>query len=100
MSSSSSTLDQLIHSNKVVLFGTEECLYCLKAKSFLRRIGYSSREITMLKMTMYYGTGLRQDVIVRTGIRTVPVIFINGKMIGGYSDLKAYYNNPSFQENW
>lgn len=100
MSSSSSSVDQLINGNQVVVFGTTECPYCTKARSFLRRIGFSSRKIKMVNLNMYYGTGLRQDLIARTGIRTVPVIFIDRNLIGGYSDLRTFYRFNAYDRDY
>lgn len=94
MSSSTTSVAQLIPSNRVVVFGTTECPYCKKAWSFLRRIGFPSSDIKLVYLNMGHGgSGLRHNLIARTGIKTVPVIFIKGTLIGGYSDLKEIHSH-------
>lgn len=90
MSYSSSRLEKFIFCNQVVIFTTTQRPSSTELSSFLKSIGFSSYNITVVILNKH--TGLNQELIVRTGMRTVPVIFIDGKLIGGFSNLKASYN--------
>ena len=80
----------------VVIYTIPGCMGCGMAKSLLedRKIPYKEIDLTG-KPAVY------QEMIQKTGgNRTVPQIFINGKYIGGYSDLSssdmdALVNNKS-----
>lgn len=69
---------------KVVVYSKVPCPYCVRAKSFLEEKGIEFDSIDLTD---------RPEEIERikneTGWRTVPIIMINGKLIGGYTDLKA-----------
>ena len=70
---------------KVEVYTTSYCPYCVRAKMLLRRKGVDFTEIDV--------TGddeLRAKMVeLSGGRRTVPEIFINGKIIGGYNELSA-----------
>jgi glutaredoxin 3 len=69
---------------KVLMYKKNPCPYCDRAINFLegRGIAYDVVDLTD-----------KMDELDRikneTGWRTVPIILINGKLIGGYTDLKA-----------
>jgi len=70
---------------KVELYTTTSCPFCVRAKSLLRTKGVEFDEIDVTdddelreKMTEMAG-----------GRRTVPEIFINGQLVGGYEELRA-----------
>lgn len=69
---------------QITIYKKDPCPYCDRAINFLNAKG--------LKYDMIDLTG-KQDEIDRikseTGWRTVPIILINGKLVGGYTDLKA-----------
>ena len=70
---------------KVEVYTTSYCPYCVRAKSLLSRKGVAFEEIDVTD-----DEALRTKMIEMSGgRRTVPEIFINGKIIGGYDDLKA-----------
>jgi len=70
---------------KVEVYTTSYCPYCVRAKSLLSRKGITYEEIDVTD-----DEELRAKMIEMSGgRRTVPEIFINGKIIGGYDDLKA-----------
>lgn len=68
---------------QIDVYTTDYCGYCRMAKSFLEREGLAYREIDVT------GNDAARDELVRKseGRRTVPQIFINGKPIGGYTDM-------------
>lgn len=70
---------------KVEIYTTQVCPFCMRAKSLLQRKGASYQEIDVSN-----DPELRDQMIARAGgRRTVPEIFINDRIIGGYDELKA-----------
>lgn len=70
---------------RVEIYTTQFCPFCVRAKSLLKQKGVHFEEIDVGD-----DPNLRAAMIERAGgRRTVPEIFINGRIIGGYDDLKA-----------
>lgn len=71
--------------NRVEIYTTAICPYCVSAKSFLQRKGLAYEEIRIDL------DGQRRDeMLTRSdGRRSVPQIFINDVHVGGYDDLVA-----------
>ena len=71
--------------SKVEIYTTTSCPFCVRAKSLLKKKGIAFEEIDV-------GVDLAlRDEMVRLagGRRTVPEIFINGEIVGGFEELKA-----------
>ncbi|HEY2525085.1 MAG TPA: glutaredoxin 3 [Candidatus Binataceae bacterium] len=70
---------------KVEVYTTSYCPYCIRAKSLLKRKGVAFDEIDVSG-----DPALREKMIeLSGGRRTVPEIFINGRIVGGYDELRA-----------
>lgn len=70
---------------KVEVYSTEYCPFCVRAKALLKSKGVAFTEIDVT-----YDPALREKMVERAGgRRTVPEIFINGKIIGGFDELRA-----------
>ena len=69
---------------KIVIYTKSNCPYCDRAKDLLSRKGAAFEEIYLDDRPEEYAT-LKN----RTGMMTVPQIFINESLIGGYSELSA-----------
>lgn len=70
---------------EIVVYTATMCSYCDKAKDLLRSKGVNFQEVSIMTSAK-----IRETMIKRSGGRkTVPQIFINGKHIGGYTDLKT-----------
>lgn len=70
---------------KVEVYTTSFCPYCVRAKSLLRAKGVLFSEIDVTD-----DDELRAKMVeLAGGRRTVPEIFINGKIVGGYDELRA-----------
>ncbi len=72
----------------VKIYSKPTCGYCKKAKELLNKnnIKFQEVEITDNNKEKIY-----KDIDVYTNnYRSVPIIFINDKFIGGYTDLKKY----------
>jgi glutaredoxin 3 len=68
--------------HKIVMYSTTPCPYCVSAKRLLQTRGLEFVEINLVNQP--------EEMVAlkdRTGWRTVPQIFINGQLIGGYTDL-------------
>jgi glutaredoxin 3 len=69
----------------VVMYSTGVCPYCVQAERLLAAKGV--REITKIRVDE--DPARRDEMIERTGRRTVPQIFIGSTHVGGYDDLAA-----------
>jgi glutaredoxin 3 len=70
---------------KVELYTTTYCPFCTRAKNLLKSKGVPFDEIDVTD-----DDALRAKMIEMSGgRRTVPEIFINGKIVGGFDELKA-----------
>ncbi len=67
---------------KVLIYSKTYCPYCDRAKSLFKSKGVNYEEV-MLDDKDDEFTALKQ----KTGMMTVPQIFINDTLVGGYSDL-------------
>ena len=67
---------------KVVMYTTSWCPYCARARQLLERKGVAIEEIDVEARPE-----ARQEMMSRSGRRTVPQIFIGGTHVGGCDDL-------------
>jgi glutaredoxin 3 len=69
---------------KVEIYATGWCPYCSRARQLLVAKGVEIEEIDVEARP-----GAREEMVARSGRRTVPQIFINQTHIGGCDDLVA-----------
>jgi glutaredoxin 3 len=69
---------------RIEIYTTPNCPFCVRAKRLLDARGIPFREIDVGD-----DDALRADIVERTGRRTVPQIFIDGRSIGGFEELAA-----------
>ncbi len=70
---------------KVEVYTTTFCPFCTRAKSLLK-----SKGVQFIEIDVTEDAELRQKMVeLSGGRRTVPEIFINDKIVGGYDELKA-----------
>ena len=69
----------------VLMYRTENCPYCHRAESLLKARGVSEIEIIRVDLD----PARRDEMIAKTGRRTVPQIFIGATHVGGFDDLSA-----------
>ena len=67
---------------KIQIFSKTTCPACVMAKEILTKKGVSYEEVVLDGKPEE-----TQKLMTRTGMKTVPQIFINEKLIGGCSDL-------------
>ena len=70
---------------KIVMYTTEVCPYCIRAKQLLHNKGVT--EIEEIRVDLQ--PELRMAMMEKTGRRTVPQIYIDEFHVGGYDDLAA-----------
>ncbi|HTY98704.1 MAG TPA: glutaredoxin 3 [Rhodocyclaceae bacterium] len=68
---------------RVVMYSTAVCPYCIRAEQLLQRKGVTAIE----KIRIDLEPERQQEMIERTGRRTVPQIFIGDTHVGGCDDL-------------
>lgn len=73
---------------KVAIYTTQYCPYCLSAKKFLK-----SKDVPFEEIDVTEDDAMRQKLVEMTGQETIPQIFVDGRSIGGYTDLIAYYQS-------
>ncbi len=68
----------------VTVYTTNVCSFCVAAKNLLK-----SKDIPYQEIDVTRDPALRQDIMKRSGQRTVPQIFFGDDSIGGFTELKA-----------
>lgn len=69
---------------EVIMYSTGSCPYCIRAKDLLNK-----KNVSFTDIRVDLQPELRGEMMVKSGRRTVPQIFINGQAIGGCDDLYA-----------
>ena len=69
---------------KVVMYSSSWCPYCLRARQLLKSKGIEYDEILVDG-----NWELREEMIQKSGRRTVPQIFIGEHHVGGFDDMNA-----------
>jgi len=70
---------------RVLMYSTAVCPFCLRAEALLKARGVTEIE----KIRIDVDAGRRNEMIARTGRRTVPQIFVGATHVGGFEDLAA-----------
>ena len=68
----------------VTVYSKNYCPYCVRAKKLLKSKGVDFKEINL--------EGKQDEMaqlIQKTGMRTVPQIFIEDELVGGFTELNA-----------
>ena len=69
--------------SNVLMYSTAVCPYCVRAEQLLRSKGVAEIE----KIRVDLDPPLKDEMISKTGRRTVPQIYIGETHVGGYDDL-------------
>ncbi len=70
---------------KILMYSTGMCSYCARAETLLRKKGSVSIE----KLRIDLDATRREEMLTRTGKRTVPQIYIGATYVGGYEELRT-----------
>jgi len=66
----------------IQIYSTQQCPYCVRAKALLQTKGLSYEEIDVSN-----DINMMQEMITRSGNRSIPQVFIDGDSVGGYLEL-------------
>ncbi|MES2068992.1 MAG: glutaredoxin 3 [Pseudomonadota bacterium] len=69
----------------VVMYSTAVCPYCVMAERLLKSKGVEDIE----KIRVDLDPAIRENMMQKTGRRTVPQIYIGETHVGGFDDLSA-----------
>ena len=78
---------------KTTVYSRKFCSYCTAAKSLLREAGYEFEEISLDADPEKAAT-----VMGSSGMRTVPIILLGEKTLGGFRELYAAMNSGKFAD--
>ncbi len=81
--------------SRFLLYTTVACPYCDRAKALLTRRGWAYEEIDLTS-----DPEARAALVARTGLRTVPQIFLDGVLLGGYDELHALDRTGELQRRY
>ena len=70
---------------KVLMYASGVCPYCARAQMLLKAKGVTDIEKVRVDLDLQQ----REEMMQKTGRRTVPQIFIGGTYVGGYDELAA-----------
>jgi len=70
---------------RIEIYTTSYCPFCVRAKALL-----NSKKVAFEEIDVSDDDDLREQMVKRAGgRRTVPEIFVNGRIIGGFDELRA-----------
>jgi glutaredoxin 3 len=69
---------------KVQIYTKQQCPFCVRAKALLSKKGVSYEEIDV-----EHDDARRAWLVEASGQRTVPQIFVDGRPLGGFTDVDA-----------
>ena len=70
----------------IQIYSTQQCPYCVRAKALLQAKGLPYEEINVSA-----DIDVMQEMIQRSGNRSVPQIFIDGEPVGGFVELSQLH---------
>jgi glutaredoxin 3 len=77
----------------ITIYSTNHCPYCERAKALLK-----SNQIPFDEIDLSDKPDELSALKQKTGLRTVPQIFIKGELIGGFTDLLALQQSGKLQK--
>ncbi|XP_031388644.1 glutaredoxin-C3 isoform X2 [Punica granatum] len=74
-------VQNVIYSNKIAIFSKSYCPYCMRAKLIFSELREQPHVVELdLRED---GSEIQRALLDLTGRRTVPQVFVNGKLVGG-----------------
>ena len=70
----------------IQIYSTQQCPYCVRAKALLQAKGLPYEEIDVSA-----DIDVMQEMVERSGNRSVPQIFIDGDPVGGFQELSQLH---------
>lgn len=78
---------------KIEIYTTKICPYCKRAKALLKQLDAPFEEFVISG-----DQALTEEMMSRSGRRTVPQVFIDGQHIGGSDDLAAAHRSGELEQ--
>ena len=76
---------------KAVVWSKDQCAFCVQAKALLESKGIEYEERNIM-----HGTWSREQLLEAVpGARTVPQIFLDDELVGGFTELKQRLTNAN-----
>lgn len=69
--------------NTVLVYGKQDCPYCDKTKLYLNEL---NQEYQYIDIT-FWSKEQKDNLKIKYNMKTVPIVILNGKCIGGYTEL-------------
>ena len=84
----------------VVMFALEWCEFCWAVRKFLARLGIAYRSVDLDSVEYQKddrGGQIRAALAARTGMSTIPQVFVGGEFVGGCTDVFDAYRSGRLQ---
>ncbi|CAH0725729.1 unnamed protein product, partial [Brenthis ino] len=88
-------IKEAISQDKVVVFSKSYCPYCVLAKEVFKKVQQPIKVYELNERND--GDAIQDNLREITGFRTVPQVFINGKCVGGGTDVENLYKTGKLQ---
>jgi len=72
-----------VHQEEIMLYARTRSRSCRRAKRLLERRGYAFEEVDVCD------DGLRVSLIETTGWKTLPLVFLGGRLVGSLGEIEA-----------
>ncbi len=79
----------------IVIYTKDYCPYCKRATAFLKR-----KKLDFKEVDVTHDQEAFDPVIERTGVKTVPQVFVDDEFIGGYDDMVALKKAGTINEKF
>ena len=72
-----------MYQEEILVYATARSRSCRRARRLLERGGYAFEEVDVCD------DGLRVSLIEATGRKTLPLVFLGGRLVGGLGEIEA-----------
>ncbi|KAK0530980.1 Glutaredoxin [Tilletia horrida] len=98
MSTAKQTAEDLIASHKIAFFAKTYCPYCQKVRDVIAKLNLGQHVGIIELDEAPEGAAIQEYLAEKTGQKTVPNLFIDGKHIGGSTDFLALESSGELQK--
>ena len=87
-------VDNEVQGQQVVIWSKTYCSYCAATKNIFRQPEFKGLDVKVHELnSMSNGNAIQNVLLSKTGQRTVPSVWINGKFLGGNSETQSALRN-------
>ena len=80
--------------NKVVVFSKSYCPYCTSTKDLFKKAEFKGIDVAVHELDKRKdGAAMQSTLASMSGQRTVPMVWVGGKFIGGNSETQSSYKS-------